>query len=139
MPGGTNPIDMTFNSLEGLENLAPRQMEPVFFKKGYSPYEEAGVLLPDVEGIGTVTIKELEPVELRLGKNIAAARGYLVTGGYLRDLPVGSTLDHKSGLFSWLPGPGHIGKYLMVFVMKDMEGQYTRTLVRITIEPKFNK
>jgi hypothetical protein len=140
MPGGANPIDMTFNSLEELKDLVPREMEPVFFKKGFRPpNEEAGVLFPDVEGIGSVTIKELEPVELQLGINIAAAQGYLVTGGHLRDLPVGSTLDYKSGLFSWLPGPGHIGKYLMVFVMKDMEGQYKRTLVRITIEPKFNK
>jgi phosphodiesterase/alkaline phosphatase D-like protein len=139
MPGGENSIDLTFNSLEELKDLVPRQMEPVFFNKGYGPYEESGVLLPDAEGINTVTIKELEPFDLQLGKNIAAAQGFLVTGGYLRDLPVGSTLDHKSGLFSWLPGPGHFGKYLMVLVMKDMEGQYTRTLVRITIEPKFNK
>jgi hypothetical protein len=139
MPGGANSIDMSFNSIEELQNLVPRQMEPVFFKKGYRTGEEAGVLLPDVEGIGSVTIKELEPVELQLGTNIAAASGYLVTGSHLRELPVGSTLDHKSGLFSWLPGPGHFGKYLMVFVVKDMEGQYKRTLVRFTIEPKFNK
>ena len=139
MPGNANSTGMIFRSLDELENLVPRQMELGFFKKGYGPNEEAGILLPDVEGIGSVIIKELEPVELQLGTNIAAASAYLVTGGRLSDLPVGSTLDHKSGLFSWLPGPGHFGKYLMVFVMKDMEGQYTRTLVRITIEPRLNK
>jgi phosphodiesterase/alkaline phosphatase D-like protein len=139
MPGNTNSTGMIFNSFQEIEHRVPRQMEPVFFKKGFDPNEEAGIVLPDVEGIGSVTIKELEPVKLQLGTNIAAAQGYLVTGGHLSDLPVGSTLDHKSGLFSWLPGPGHFGKYLMVFVMKDTEGQYTRTLVRFTIEPKFNK
>jgi phosphodiesterase/alkaline phosphatase D-like protein len=139
MPGAAGPIDMTFNNPEELGDLVPRQIEPVFFKKGYKPYEESGILFPDVEGIGSVTIKELEPLELQLGNNIAAAQGFLVTGGHLRDLPVGSTLDHKSGLFSWLPGPGHFGKYLMVFVIKDTDGQYKQTLVRFTIEPKFNK
>jgi len=139
MPGGINSFDMTFNSLEELENLVPQEMEPVFFKKGFTSNGEAGTLLPDTLGINKVTIKELEPVELQLGKNIATAQGFLVTDGHLRDLPIGSTLDHESGAFSWLPGPGHIGKYLMVFVKKDSENQYTRTLVQLTIEPKFNK
>ncbi len=139
IPGDTNSIDMIFNSFEELGHLVPLHMEPVFIKKGFSPDGEAGLLLPDEQGIGTVTIKELEPVELQLGNNIAAVSGYLVIGGRLRDLPAGSSLDYESGRFSWLPGPGHFGEYLMVFVVKDTEGQYTRIPVRITIKPKFNK
>jgi phosphodiesterase/alkaline phosphatase D-like protein len=139
MPGNPNAIDLTFNSLEELEHLVPLKWEPVFIKKGFSSDGNAGVMLPDEQGIGTVTINELDPVELQLGENIAAVSGYLVTGGHLRDLPVGSTLDHESGRFSWLPGPGHYGKYFMVFVIKDTEDQYTRIPVRINIEPKFKK
>jgi hypothetical protein len=130
---------MTANSLEDLEHIEPRQMEPTFIKKGYRPDGQAEVLFPDEQGMGRVTLKELEPVELELADNAAAAWGYLVTGGRLKDLPAGSTLDHKSARFSWLPGPGHFGKYLMVFVIKDTDGRYTRTLLQVTIEPKFNK
>ncbi|MCP4713451.1 MAG: hypothetical protein GY869_32885 [Planctomycetes bacterium] len=84
-------------------------------------------------------INELEPVELEFGENITAASGYLAIGNRLTDLPTGSTLDHKSGMFSWLPGPGYFGKYLMVFVLKDTDGLITRTLVQVTVEPKFKK
>jgi len=136
MPVDINPIGMTFSSLQELKNLVPQQVEPVSVKTGYHPNAAAGAVALDEEGIGTVTIKELEAVELQLGKNIAAVSGYLAAGDGLRDLPAGSTLDHASGQFSWIPGPGYLGKYLMVFVVKDTEGRYTRTLVRITIEPK---
>ena len=138
-PVMTDSTGMTFTSLEQLENIETLHMEPVFFKKGYSPTGETGVLFLNEKGIGTVTINELEPIELELGENIAAATGYLVTGNRLRDLPIGSTLDPKSGRFSWLPGPGYFGKYLLVFVLEDTDGLYTWTRVQVTIEPKFKK
>jgi len=108
-------------------------------RKGFSndgPYHE---LLPNASGISQCTIKEVEQIEIQLGRNNSFIRiqGYLNVFGELRSLPIGSTLDHKSGRFSWSPGPGFVGKYMLVFVIKDPGGQYYKNPVEITIEPKF--
>ncbi len=133
----TTPQRMAVKNLEDLGQISPRQNEPVFVKKGYKPVRKIEALLPDEKGISRITIKELEWVELEFGNNIAAAWGYLVVDSRLRDLPTGSTLDYKSGRFSWSPGPGYLGEYPMVFVLKDTAGQYTRTFIQVTIEPKY--
>jgi phosphodiesterase/alkaline phosphatase D-like protein len=136
--GNSKSAGMTAGNIEDLEHIAPNRMEPGFIKKGFHPNAQAEALLPDESGIASVTIKELERVELELGNTIIA--GYLVTTrGDLKVLPTGSTVEYPSGRFSWLPGPGYMGDYLMVFVLEDATGQHTRTLIRVTIEPGFKK
>lgn len=136
-PGRSNPLGLITPG--DIDRIAPRQMEPAFVKRGYRPAAETELLQIDEQGTGTLTIKEMERVEIELGTNIASAWGYLVAGDRLRDLPAGSTLDHNSGLFTWQPGPGYFGKYAMIFVIKDTTGMYTRTLIHVNIEAKFNK
>ncbi len=137
-PGKSKSSGTTATNMEELGSIAPRLMGPGFVKKGFRPDAEAGALLPDENGIAGVTVGELERVEVELGGPIAAA--YLVTGGGdLKDLPAGSTVDNLSGRFSWVPGPGYVGGYLMVFVLENGEGPNTRVLVRVTIEPGFKK
>jgi hypothetical protein len=63
--------------------------------------------------------------------------GYLVVGDELRPLPIGSTLDSRSGIFAWQPGPGFLGEYTFVFVRERQGGLQDKSVVRITIEPKF--
>jgi len=60
-----------------------------------------------------------------------------VVGDELRPLPIGSTLDAKKGTFSWLPGPGFLGTYNLVFVQEDEFGIGRRIPVAVTIRPKF--
>ncbi len=58
--------------------------------------------------------------------------GYLIVGEELRPLPVGSTLDAAAGIFAWMPGPGFIGEYRMVFVNRS---DRTKRYVRVGIYP----
>lgn len=128
-------------NMEDLGQMVPRQTtqkETGFMKRGFRPDAGSEALFTDENGIAGVTISEMERLEVELGNPIAAA--YLVTAnGDLKNLPTGSTVESSSGRFSWIPGPGYLGSYLMVFVLEDSEGQYTRTHIRITIEPEFKK
>jgi phosphodiesterase/alkaline phosphatase D-like protein len=137
--GDEHAAGMAFSSLKELELQVPQRVEPGTFKKGFGPEGETGVILPDDRGIGTVTIDTLEPVQLQLGNDIAAASAYLVAGDMLTELPAGASLDAKSGTFTWIPGPGYEGKYLVAFILEDAEGKTTRTLVQFTIDPRFKK
>jgi len=65
--------------------------------------------------------------------------GYQIVGDQLRPLPIGSTLDRLKGTFSWLPGPGFLGKYDLVFVAEDAFGITKRIPVNVTIKPKLEK
>ena len=63
--------------------------------------------------------------------------GFMLVGGELRPLPVGSTLDPEKGVFSWSPGPGFVGKYDLFFVLKNEAGIVWKIPVRIHIKTKF--
>jgi hypothetical protein len=69
----------------------------------------------------------------------SAYSGYLVVGERLRPLPIGSTLDQRKGLFTWLPGPGFLGTYELVFVRRDQTGGESRIRVAVIIIPKFSR
>ncbi len=112
--------------------------EPIEFNKGFSADGEGEELLPDEKGKSLIIIKELEPVEIQFGENYADIQGYMMNQNELHQLPIGSTLDVKSGTFSWSPGPGFIGQYSLVFVLTDSNGQSFKKSIEIKIEPKFN-
>jgi len=62
--------------------------------------------------------------------------GFMIVGDQLRNLPIGSTLDSSSGTFYWQPGPGFIGEYRFLFVLKDESGQSVMKNLVIDIKPK---
>jgi len=76
-----------------------------------------------------VRIPELGRIALQLGAGTSA--GYLNANGTLRPLPPGSQLNSATGQFSWVPGPGYIGTYDLVFVQGS-----SQVPVEVTIEPK---
>ncbi|MCX6563175.1 MAG: hypothetical protein NTU60_06170 [Candidatus Aminicenantes bacterium] len=43
-------------------------------------------------------------------------RGFEIVNGELRSLPLGASLDLLTGRFSWLPGPGFLESYRLVFI-----------------------
>jgi len=79
----------------------------------------------------------LEKGEKDTGSSEMSYSGFLIVGDELRPLPIGSTLDAGTGLFSWLPGPGFIGSYDLVFVEKNAFGTQRAAKVKVTIKPKF--
>jgi hypothetical protein len=67
--------------------------------------------------------------------SVADVRGYMIINGDLRPLPIGSTLAKKAGKFYWSPGPGFYGKYDLVFLIKDSDGQWSKKIIEINIGP----
>ncbi len=97
-------------------------------------------------GFINVEINELERVEVRLFPVGAAGlsplyTGFQMVGNQHRPLPIGSTLDAKRRVFYWQPGPGFIGDYQFIFIIKKEEKTegIKKRVVRIKIIPKFEK
>jgi len=95
-------------------------------------------LMPEEKGLNELIFKELDRVEIKLGENHGEILGYLLCGDELKKLPVGSTLDAKTGTFYWSPGPGFLGRYSLVFVLTDSYGQSYKKSIEIEIVPRFN-
>jgi hypothetical protein len=91
------------DSFESVMNL-PVSFEPRKVRRGFNLKADPDSPQPDNYGTVHVEISEVERIELDLDKG-SGYRGYLIVGEELRPLPIGSTLDPKTGTFSWMPGP----------------------------------
>jgi hypothetical protein len=114
--------------------------EPVAVKKGYDRDAFEQTLYPDNTGIITIGLKEDERVGIVFSPVSAPGSttyGYMMLGKQRLLLPVGSTLDNTTGIFSWQPGPGFFGLYRFVFVEKSNSGKVTRKFVNVVIKPKY--
>lgn len=87
-----------------------------------------------LEQIG-VELKESERVEIHFGSNITGVSGYMKTCTGYDTLPIGSTISDD--VFYWIPPPGFIGEYSLLFIINDSNGKITRKDVIIKITPKF--
>ncbi len=91
-------------------------------------------VFPGDDGNIRITIRELERLVIRLPHHAPGITGGMVVGGDYRPLPPGSTLDARSNTFYWMPGPGFIGKYRLVFSHPARPG--VGPIVIITIKAK---
>jgi hypothetical protein len=105
--------------------------KPTRLKTGYEDITPRGIY-PDNSGVIYLKIKELERINIHLDRYHI---GYMVVNGELRMLPIGSTMNPKTGMFSWQPGAGFLGEYEFVFLGRDFSGKIVRRSVHITIEP----
>jgi hypothetical protein len=129
------------------------QPGPVKIKKGYNHRIEPQTGYPDENGIITIEIKELEPIDIHLpgeakelspllmnglshtGESLSPGwYGFQVVSSRLKTLPIGSTFDPINGIFHWQPGPAFLGDYEFVFIKKR---EMKQNLLRIRIVPKF--
>jgi len=159
------PLGVAITHLDSVLNLPP-SFDPLFVKTGFSLKAEPVSLAPDNYGAFHIRMREVELLEMclnparadqamnktagsgglerynpptppfRKGGEEAEYAGYLVVGDQLRPLPVGSTLDARTGMFSWMPGPGFIGTYDLVFVEKSAFGLTRSIKMKVTIRPK---
>ncbi|MCX6562528.1 MAG: hypothetical protein NTU60_02855 [Candidatus Aminicenantes bacterium] len=127
--------DAAIPTMESLSNL-PLSFDPLSVKRGFNLIAPPEMIVPDSFGSIHIKMKEVDRIELDFGKG-TAYRGYLTVGSELRPLPIGSTLDPRSGVFAWMPGPGFVGRYDLVFVIMDESGLTRKIPVRIRITPKF--
>jgi hypothetical protein len=100
--------------------------EPITVARGHG---ELPVIVTGESGSRTVEIKQGERIEMRLPRGFDSAV-QLVTGGQHRDLPVGATWDAASGIFSWEPAAGFLGRYRLVF-----SNGSERISVRVIVTP----
>jgi len=134
---------------ESLADL-PVSFIPIMVKRGFAQDRSAVTMIPDNFGLTRIDIEEVMPLEIDLAgslnenpdsllahPNRARYHGYQIVGTELRPLPIGSTLDPKTGTFSWMPGPGFLGTYDLVFIKEDGLGMTNRIPVKVTIRPKF--
>lgn len=124
-------------SYESMMNL-PLSFEPRKIRRGFAQRAEPEIIQPDHNGTIRIEMREVERIEIDLGIG-KGYRGYLIVGDQLRPLPIGSTLDARAGTFSWMPGPGFIGTYDLLFLQTDEFGITRRIPVKVTILPKFEK
>lgn len=109
---------------------------PLRVKYGYDEDAMAELAPVDENGANRVVIPEMGRVEIHLADSLSndfTYSGYLVIGQRLMKLPVGSTLNPKTGVFSWIPGPGHLGIFHLVFIETAPNGTMTKknTIVEI--------
>jgi hypothetical protein len=108
-------------------------------KHGYAEDVLADLAPVDEKGMNRVVIPEMSRVEIHLSDSLAndsSYSGYLVIGERLMKLPVGSTLNPKTGVFSWIPGPGHLGLFNLVFIEITPDGKMTKKNTIVEIVPR---
>jgi len=121
--------------------------KPVRYWPGDENPAKAYEVFPDEQGIINIKIKELERIVINLSHPGTDLMGYMIVGHQLRPLPIGSTLDAKSGTFYWQPGPGFIGEYKLLFKVSGpggvngvnrTKGPINQTIINICIENSTN-
>ncbi len=113
--------------------------EPVKFKKGYTDDYWSEALFPGTDGITHIQCKELEMIDIQVFHDGIEVEGYMLVGNRLRSLPIGSTLEKMGGRFRWIPGPGFVGTYSLVFIETNQYGKKSRKNFLVTIEPIFSR
>jgi Leucine-rich repeat (LRR) protein len=127
---------------DALKDLPIGHTTPVMARKGFVKDIEPVEIYPDDEGLTTVEIKEMERLELDFSystSDFSRVLGYMVSGGQLRPLPIGSTLAGGERKFYWQPGAGFIGEYRFVFIEKDRGMAKSRRDIIVKIVPKFEQ
>ncbi len=112
----------------------------VMVVKGFNPLAAPRGVFPAVDGMFEAGVEQLDRLEIRLGSVAenpgTRYAGYMVVGGALRPLPMGASLDVEKGIFHWLPMPGFIGEYPLVFFRTGASGATTLQKVRVVVKPK---
>jgi hypothetical protein len=106
---------------------------PLWIRKGYRENVKPHRLYPGDKGISYIKIKELERIEIRLASESPVVTGCMKVGNQLRPLPIGSTLDARTKIFCWQPGPGFVGLYRLNFILKGQDGKMRRIDIMVRI------
>ncbi len=84
----------------------------------------------DVDGPKEIVTEELGYIELKLkGEDGTTFIGW--GEDKTKNLPIGSTLDRKEGIFYWMPGPGFLNKHVLHFAITD--GTYVSESVEVIV------
>jgi hypothetical protein len=133
---------LSFPPDKNLPGDYPPGDSPIRVIKGYNISVHPQTIYADEDENITIEIKELERVEIHFSEGKRGFAPLLKWTGYqeenrqLRQLPIGSTLDRKNGIFYWQPGPGFIGEYQFIFFAGENRVMPTVTNLTIRIIPE---
>lgn len=86
----------------------------------------------NIEDILNIQIEEMEPIRIVFEGSSEGNMKYIGWGENKANvLPIGSTLDREKGIFSWIPTPGFIGRYVLHFAVTD--GSYVSEPLRVIV------
>ena len=120
--------------LSDLAGIPQDYKTPLFRRTGFGAEGSFEPAFPDDQGVIEAVLEEDGLIEIRLGSS-GPVKGYLVVGDELRPLPVGATLDPTGRMFSWMPGPGFLGRYDLIFVSQEVAGFSVMRRVSVCIVP----
>jgi hypothetical protein len=124
-------------TINDLMHIPSQSFAPLRAKSGFESDNRSRILLPDDSGISRMSVKETGRIEIQFGGSVTVVQGGQLVDGTLTGLPIGSIVDPVTGKFTWSLGPGFLGKYHLVFVVQDSEGEYFKEQVEVTVEPRF--
>ncbi len=136
-PGGGSPWTPNYPSGRDLgmavydEGIASFNW-PVRVVRGFEGREEARLYYPGENGEIELRTPLLRRLVIEVGDGFLGA--YSESGGKIRALPVGSSFRADEGCFYWIPGPGFLGEYTLVFI-KPGPGGLQKLEIKITIVP----
>ncbi len=110
-----------------LETPDSKDSEKIDLRRGFQTTSQLQHLIRSDAGF-TVELDQMDRVELHLGG--AGIRGWHIVNGEQHSLPIGSTLDERTGIFYWQPPVGFFGNYHLMF---QRPGDGTVIPVRIHI------
>lgn len=95
-----------------------REISSVKVMKGFQENGEWMDVYPDRDGVIAIEVRVLERIAVMVADDFGEGviQGYMIVDGKQRELPVGSMLDARSGIFHWIPGPGFLGDYELAFI-----------------------
>ena len=106
------------------------RLKPAPLKRG-AP--EGGPISVEIEELGFVELRFRPESRIRDGSGLR----FIGWGdGASKLLPIGSTLDPETGVFSWIPGPGFLGRHVLHFAVSDGERKSAPLTVAVDIVPK---
>jgi hypothetical protein len=130
------PAQEGLTASAAVENSVERGVTPIGVPAAPDVDRHAGsVAALPLAGARVLKLAPMEQLELVLGDASGCQgtwAGYLVKEGVLSDLPVGASLD-RAGTFYWQPGPGFAGRFDLLFIRTDCNGQKQRHPVTVTI------
>jgi hypothetical protein len=111
----------------------PIDRSPLYARRGFDLSAGFSQMRADGEGSFRITGEELDRFEVQLDAGSQYA-GYLRTPGGLWPLPIGSHLEPSTGVFTWQPSAGFVGRYQFVFVRDSAPA--ARREIEVVLLPK---
>jgi hypothetical protein len=115
-------------------NAVPIERRAIVGRRGFDLSAPLQSFAVTAEGRATIDGEELDRIELHLGG--PGYTGYTRAGDALGPLPIGSTIDPATGVFTWGVGVGFVHAYDLVFVRWAQGQAAGRQEVRIALGPQ---